>query len=85
MEGINLESSRTTTEMTKGKAKKGKESKASKPEELSASAKAYIAALEAELADQHLRVLLYQGIISAASEQLGVDIVKKIGGHRSGP
>jgi hypothetical protein len=47
MEGINLESSRTTAEMTKGKAKKGKESKASKPEELSASAKAYIAALEA--------------------------------------
>jgi hypothetical protein len=45
----------------------------------------YIKALEQELKEQGLRVQLYQTVISQASETLGVDILKKIGVHRSGP
>lgn len=45
----------------------------------------YIKALEQELIEQRLRVQLYQTVISQASEELGVDIIKKIGAQRSGP
>jgi hypothetical protein len=45
----------------------------------------YLKALEQELIEQRLRVQLYQTVISQASEDLGVDILKKIGGQRSGP
>ncbi len=45
----------------------------------------YIQALEQELIEQRLRVKLYQRVLSQASEELGIDILKKIGVHRSGP
>jgi hypothetical protein len=45
----------------------------------------HIKALEQELVEQRLRVQLYQTVISQASEELGVDILKKVVGHRSGP
>lgn len=45
----------------------------------------YIKALEQELLEQRLRVQLYQTVISQASEELGIDIIKKIGAQRSGP
>lgn len=45
----------------------------------------YIKALEQELIEQRLRVQLYQTVLSQASEELGVDIIKKIGAQRSGP
>jgi hypothetical protein len=85
MKGTKLEAEKNANEMTKGKARIIKSVKVEKPAVMTSAQKAYIAALEAELADQHLRVILYQGILSAASEQYGEDIVKKIGGHRSGP
>ena len=44
---------------------------------------AYITALEREVKEQRLRVLLYQNIISTASEVFGEDILKKIGTQRS--
>ncbi len=65
------------------KGKKGKPSYV--PPGLSEQEDLYIKALEEELIEQRLRVKLYQRVLSQASEELGIDILKKIGVHRSGP
>jgi hypothetical protein len=85
MKGTNLESEKRASEMTKRKQVKHAQSMMGLPEGLSEEQKYYIAALEAELKEQRLRVLLYQGVIISASEELGEDLLKKIGVNRSGP
>lgn len=85
MEGTNLESVKRVSEMTKRKQVKYPQTMRGLPEGLSEEQKHYISALEAELKEQRLRVLLYQGVIISASEELGEDLLKKIGVNRSGP
>lgn len=75
----------TKIEMSKGKKKKTQKRNQGEPPGLSSAQKDYITVLETELAEQRLRILLYQNIFSTASEQIGYDILKKIGGQRSGP
>ena len=67
------------------KSKKWKREQCSGQSIFSTAQQCYITALEGEVKEQRLRVLLYQNIISTASEQLGEDILKKIGTQRSGP
>ena len=67
------------------KKKKRKESQGSVESIFSTAQQLYISALEGEVKEQRLRVLLYQNIISTASEAFGEDILKKIGTQRSGP
>lgn len=81
----NLESVKRASEMTRRKEVKRVEAKTGLPTGLSEEQKHYIAALEAEVQEQRLRVLLYQGLIISASEELGEDLLKKIGVNRSGP
>ena len=51
----------------------------------STAQESYIKALEQEVKEHRLRVLLYQNVLSTASEEYGEDILKKIGTHQSGP
>ena len=81
----NLESVKRASEMTRRKEVKRVEAKTGLPTGLSEEQKHYITALEAEVQEQRLRVLLYQGLIISASEELGEDLLKKIGVNRSGP
>ena len=85
MKGTNLESVKGASEMTRRKEVKHAQAKTGLPDGLSEEQKHYIAALEAEVKEQRLRVLLYQGVIISASEELGEDLLKKIGVNRSGP
>lgn len=85
MKGTNLESVKGASEMTRRKEVKHAQAKTGLPAGLSEEHKHYIAALEAEVKEQRLRVLLYQGVIISASEELGEDLLKKIGVNRSGP
>ena len=85
MGGTNLEPLKRASEMTRRKEVKRVEAKTGLPAGLSEEQKHYIAALEAEVQEQRLRVLLYQGLIISASEELGEDLLKKIGVNRSGP
>lgn len=85
MKGTNLEPVKRASEMTRRKELKGAQAIIGLPDGLSEEQKHYISALEAELKEQRLRVLLYQGVIISASEELGEDLLKKIGVNRSGP
>ena len=85
MGGTNLEPVKRVSEMSRRKEMKRVESKTGLPTGLSEEQKHYIGALEAEVKEQRLRVLLYQGLIISASEELGEDLLKKIGVNRSGP
>ena len=67
------------------KSKKGKKKEGSSESIFSTAQQAYITVLELEVKEQRLRVLLYQNIISRASEAFGEDILKKIGTQPSGP
>lgn len=84
-EGTNLAASKQENEMPKTneqvKVKKRKKQEDVKVE-VSTS---YLQAMEEMIAEQRLRVLLYQQVIAKASEELGVDILKKVGSQRSGP
>ena len=66
------------------RSKKWKKEQGSGESVFSTAQQAYITALEGEVKEQRLRVLLYQNIISTASEAFGEDILKKIGTQRSG-
>ena len=85
MGGTNLEPVKRASEMTRRKEVKRVEAKTGLPKGLSEEQKHYIGALKAEVKEQRLRVLLYQGLIISASEELGEDLLKKIGVNRSGP
>ena len=84
IKSTNLECEKKPLKM--GRKKKQKETVL--PTDLSdtqKSQKSYIAALEQELEEQRLRVLLYRQVIVSADEYYGEDILKKIGSKRSGP
>ena len=84
-EGTNLASSKQAERMTKGE-NKVKSKKVEKQVDLKIEVSAsYLQAMEAIIAEQRLRVLLYQQVISKASEDFGVDILKKVGSQWSGP
>jgi hypothetical protein len=85
LKGIILATENTNSKMAKRGKKKNEEPTGGLPQDLTAEQLSYIQALEAELSEQRQRVLLYRGVIQTASESLGVDILKKIGGQPSGP
>jgi hypothetical protein len=55
------------------------------PKDMSTQHESYLQAMSEELEEAKLRVKLYREVIIQASEALGIDILKKIGDHRSGP
>jgi hypothetical protein len=55
------------------------------PKDMSTQHESYLQAMAEELEEARLRVKLYREVIIQASEILGIDILKKIGDHRSGP
>jgi hypothetical protein len=81
---VTLAAPQSVLKMT-SRQKKRPKSAPYEPPGLTEHERLYIKALEQELVEQRLRVQLYQTVISQASEALGVDILKKVGGHRSGP
>jgi hypothetical protein len=81
---LTLAAPQSALKMT-SRAKKRIKSPPYEPPGLTEHERLYIKALEQELIEQRLRVQLYQTVISQASEELGVDILKKLGAHRSGP
>jgi hypothetical protein len=85
IEGTTLASSKQEKEMPKME-KQVKVKKRKKQEDVKVEVStSYLQALEEMIAEQRLRVLLYQQVIIKASEELGVDILKKVGSQRSGP
>jgi predicted RNA-binding protein with PUA domain len=55
------------------------------PKNMSSQHESYLQAMAEELEEAKLRVKLYREVIIQASEALGIDILTKIGDHRSGP
>lgn len=83
-EGTKLAAPKSARKMT-SRQKKQNKSVPYIPPGMNEQEHLYLKALEQELIEQRLRVQLYQTVISQASEDLGVDILKKIGVQRSGP
>jgi hypothetical protein len=84
-EGTTLETEKggALKSKTKGTSRGKKRVKAEDP--LVEVRTSHLKVLEGIIVEQKLRVLLYQQVISKASEELGVDILKKVGSQRSGP
>lgn len=83
--GTTLEATKEWELMTKSHKGSQRKKREKKEESMIEVPESYLQALEAIIAEQKLRVLLYQQVISKASEELGVDILKKVGSQWSGP